>query len=48
MMCNGWCAKDGARKMVCKRWCVTDGVKDGVRQSGVKDDVWKMVCDKVV
>ena len=30
--------------MVCQRWCV----KDGVWQSGVKDDVWKMVCDKVV
>ena len=26
--------------MVCDRWCV----KHGVSQSGVKDDVWKMVC----
>ena len=30
--------------MVCQRW----RVKEGVWQSGVKDDVWKMVCDKVV
>ena len=35
--------------MVCERWCVTKRcVKDGVRQSGVKDGVSKMVGDKVV
>ena len=50
-MCERWCA---TKLCVCERWCgerwwVTKWcVKDGVRQSGVKDGASKMVCDKVV
>ena len=40
--CERWCVKEGVSKSVCERWCVTKGcVKDGARQSGVKDGVSK-------